>query len=68
MPDQEKKLLDKNYGGSMRLGAWDCVIDKNTLAYRLYRKNKISERHRHRYEFNNEYRKLFESHGMIFIQ
>ena len=66
MPDQEKKLLDKNYGGSMRLGSWDCIIDKNTLAYRAYKKTKISERHRHRYEFNNQYIKLFESFGMVF--
>ncbi len=66
MPDQEKKLLAKDYGGSMRLGAWECVLLKDSIAYEAYRKDKISERHRHRYEFNNRYRKVFENKGMIF--
>jgi CTP synthase len=66
MPEQEKKLLDKNYGGSMRLGAWKCVLEKNTLAYKSYNKSQISERHRHRYEFNNSYEEIFEKNGMIF--
>jgi CTP synthase len=66
MPDQEKELLNKNYGGSMRLGAWECSILNNTIAKKAYKKNKISERHRHRYEFNNKYRDEFENNGMIF--
>ena len=56
----------KNKGGTMRLGAWPCSIEKNTLAYKLYGKQNITERHRHRYEFNNKYRQIFEKHGMVF--
>ncbi|MHB8443179.1 MAG: CTP synthase [Patescibacteria group bacterium] len=66
MPDQEKKLLAKDYGGSMRLGAWECVLSKDSVAYKAYKKEKISERHRHRYEFNNKYRKIFEKLGIVF--
>jgi len=56
----------KDMGGTMRLGAYPCKIKKNTLAARVYRKNIIFERHRHRYEFNNKFRKLFEKKGMVF--
>ena len=49
----------------MRLGAYPCSIKKGTLAYRAYKKTSISERHRHRYEFNNKYRKLLEKKGII---
>jgi CTP synthase len=49
----------------MRLGAYPCRIKKNSLAFRVYGKNLIHERHRHRYEFNNKYRKIFERKGMI---
>ncbi|OGE87603.1 MAG: CTP synthase [Candidatus Doudnabacteria bacterium RIFCSPLOWO2_02_FULL_49_13] len=66
MPDQEKKLLKKEYGGTMRLGAWDCVLKPGSIAEKAYGARKISERHRHRYEFNNKYRKQFEAAGMIF--
>ena len=52
-------------GGTMRLGAFPCSLDGNTLAARVYGKRKISERHRHRYEFNNEYRALLEKHGLV---
>ncbi len=65
MPEQEKKLLKKEYGGSMRLGAWPCVIKPGTKAYAAYGTSKISERHRHRYEVNNKYRKLLESKGLV---
>ena len=65
MPDQQKKLLAKDYGGTMRLGAWDCVLEKGSLVKKLYAKEKISERHRHRYEFNNLYRKVFLKNGMV---
>ena len=51
-------------GGSMRLGAYDCRIMKESLAYKAYKQDLIQERHRHRYEFNNEYQKQFESNGM----
>lgn len=66
MPDQEKKLLKKQYGGTMRLGAWPCVLKEKTLAYKAYGQRNISERHRHRYEFNNKYRKQFEDKGFVF--
>lgn len=56
----------KDMGGTMRLGAYPCKIKKNTLAAKVYRKNIILERHRHRYEFNNKFRKLFEKKGMVF--
>src|SRR3989344_3100510 len=66
MPDQEKKLLKKEYGGSMRLGAWPCILKEGTKAYKAYGEKKIFERHRHRYEFNNKYRKQFEAKGFVF--
>ncbi len=47
----------------MRLGAYPCVLANGSMARRLYRTNKISERHRHRYEFNAEYREMFEQKG-----
>jgi len=52
-------------GGTMRLGAYPCVLQEDTLALKLYGKKKISERHRHRYEFNNGYREVFNSQGMV---
>lgn len=66
MPEQERKLLKRDYGASMRLGAWDCVLKPGSIAEKAYGTRKISERHRHRYEFNNKYRKQFEAAGMIF--
>ncbi|MDP2721496.1 MAG: CTP synthase [Bacteroidales bacterium] len=54
----------KDMGGSMRLGSYDCELKKDSLAYGLYGTNMIKERHRHRYEFNNEYRIRFEENGM----
>jgi len=66
MPDQEKKMLKKEYGGTMRLGAWTCVLKAGSLAEKAYGTKKIEERHRHRYEFNNKYRKALEARGMIF--
>ncbi|MCK4825541.1 CTP synthase, partial [bacterium] len=53
-------------GGTMRLGAYPCVIKKGTIAARTYRKKKTMERHRHRYEVSNEYRDLLKQHGMVF--
>ncbi len=52
-------------GGTMRLGAYPCKIKENTLAHNIYEKTEISERHRHRYEFNNEYKERIEQAGMI---
>ncbi len=51
-------------GGTMRLGAYDCTIEKNSVAYNSYHTTQISERHRHRYEFNNDFLDLMQSKGM----
>lgn len=64
MPDQEKKLLKKEYGASMRLGEWPCKLHKGSLAFKAYGEERIEERHRHRYEFNNEYRERLENAGL----
>ncbi|MBN1780255.1 CTP synthase [bacterium] len=53
-------------GGTMRLGAYPCVIKKGTRAHDIYKADQISERHRHRYEVNNEYRDILEKNGMVF--
>ena len=50
----------------MRLGAYPCKIKKASLAHKIYKKSLVQERHRHRYEFNNKYRGLFEKKGMVF--
>ena len=61
--EHQKKITVK--GGTMRLGAYPCAIEDSTLAKTIYGKSMISERHRHRYEFNNEYLQQFEDAGMI---
>ena len=61
-----QKNFTHNMGGSMRLGAYDCQIDKNSNAYKAYKKTLIQERHRHRYEFNNAYKAEFEKNNMAF--
>jgi len=70
--DQYQKI--KGEGASMRLGAYDCILKKDTLAHDIYSKHHmfvdkskhlISERHRHRYEFNNDYRRPLEEKGLI---
>jgi CTP synthase len=53
-------------GGTMRLGAYPCVLDEGSLAYRVYQQKEISERHRHRYEFNREYEEILTSYGLRF--
>jgi CTP synthase len=53
-----------NKGGTMRLGSFSCAITKGSRAYEVYKSTLIHERHRHRYEFNNKYRALFEKNGM----
>jgi len=78
MPDQEKYLKKRQYGGTIRLGAWPCQINHRSSLYRFYSDNPsgkflikkrhplvVMERHRHRYEFNNKYKKQFEKAGMI---
>jgi len=62
--EEQKKI--KNMGATMRLGAYPCKLQKKTKSFQAYKKENISERHRHRYEFNNEYRKIFEKKGIIF--
>ncbi|MCC7344875.1 MAG: CTP synthase [Deltaproteobacteria bacterium] len=62
--EEQKKLINK--GATMRLGAYACSIEKDTLAQRIYQDRHISERHRHRYEFNNIYRDRLQDRGMVF--
>ena len=63
MPEQ---VTITRKGGTMRLGAYPCVIKRGTLAHKVYGKEKITERHRHRFEVNNEYRDILREHGMVF--
>jgi len=65
MPDQAEKLAKKQYGNTMRLGAYPCVLDKNSLSSLAYGTRKVSERHRHRYEFNNDYRIRLAKKGLL---
>lgn len=62
MADQKGVL---NMGGTLRLGNYECTIKKGTLAHKDYKSEKILERHRHRYEFNNKYKDTIESNGMV---
>jgi len=62
---EEQKGVSKK-GGTMRLGVYACSIIPDTVAYKAYKKNVVSERHRHRYEFNNDYKKRFEKAGVVF--
>jgi len=62
--NDQKSVTDK--GGTMRLGAYKCVLKQGSLAQSAYEIVEISERHRHRYEFNNEYREILEKNGMVF--
>ena len=63
MADQKNIV---NMGGTLRLGNYECTIKKGTLAYEDYKQDKIIERHRHRYEFNNKYKETLEKHGLVF--
>ena len=63
MADQKSII---NMGGTLRLGNYECKIERGTLAYKDYKQTTILERHRHRYEFNNKYRELLEEKGMVF--
>ena len=60
--EAQKKIV--NFGGTMRLGSYDCKLEKKSIAYKAYGKTNITERHRHRYEFNDAYKKYFEDNGM----
>jgi CTP synthase len=61
-----RRSQDFDYGGTMRLGAYPCVLEPGSFAADAYEAVEISERHRHRYEFNNEYREVLAGHGMLF--
>ena len=63
MADQKQII---NMGGTLRLGNYECQLKKDTLAYQDYQAELILERHRHRYEFNNKYRSIFEENGLVF--
>jgi len=63
MMEEQKKI--KMMGGTMRLGAFPCDIKEGTLAHRIYGETHISERHRHRFEFNSDYLQQFENAGMV---
>ena len=63
MMEEQKKV--KNMGGTMRLGSYDCKLVKGTKTYEAYNVEDIAERHRHRFEFNNDYRKNLEDKGLV---
>ena len=63
MMEEQKKI--KNMGGTMRLGSYDCKVTEGTKTYEAYGKTEIEERHRHRFEFNNDYRKDLQDKGII---
>ncbi len=63
MMEEQKKI--KMMGGTMRLGTYPCEIKEGSLAHEIYGATRISERHRHRYEFNNDYLEQFEANGMV---
>ena len=74
MQEQKKLLKEKHYGGTMRLGAFDCQVQESTISHRAYKDwvsdttkgpYMISERHRHRYEVNNDYRSILEEKGLV---
>jgi CTP synthase len=66
LPEQVEKLAKRDYGGSMRLGAYPCKLKDGTIAREAYRSTDISERHRHRYEVNPEYVERLEAAGLVF--
>ncbi|MDD3191008.1 MAG: CTP synthase [Candidatus Pacebacteria bacterium] len=66
MPEQKKNLREKNYGATMRLGAYPAEIKTGTIAYEAYKAKSISERHRHRWEVNPEYIEILEKNGLVF--
>lgn len=63
--EDQKEITD--LGGTMRLGAYPCQLDKNSKVFDIYGEEMISERHRHRYEFNNRFLKDYEKHGMMAV-
>ncbi|HCR36289.1 CTP synthase [Candidatus Woesebacteria bacterium GWC2_33_12] len=65
MKSQKLKIKSQNYGGTIRLGAYPCKLNTKSKLYKIYNKELVSERHRHRYEFNNKFKKQFENKGMV---
>ena len=63
---KDAKEKDKEKVGIMRLGAFNCKIENDTVAFTIYQKSEISERHRHKYSFNNDFKEIFSKNGMIF--
>lgn len=63
LPGQHK---NRDKGGTLRLGSYQCKLDKNSKTFKLYKSTNIEERHRHRYEFNNDYKEQLENAGMVF--
>ncbi len=63
---EEQKNIS-NMGGTMRLGAYECVLKQNSRVFNIYKKEHIQERHRHRYEFNNEFQQEYEKNGMMCV-
>ena len=61
--DEQRNIIQK--GGTMRLGAWTCAIEKDTLLHKVYQNERVEERHRHRYEFNDAYYEQYQANGMI---
>jgi CTP synthase len=72
-PNAENRVIDlmaeqqdiEDMGGTMRLGAYTCHLAEGTKAFEAYGRKEVSERHRHRYEFNNNYREQFNASGMV---
>ncbi|WP_178987871.1 CTP synthase [Winogradskyella schleiferi] len=60
--ESQKNVVNK--GGTMRLGTWDCKLEKDSIAFKVYKTETITERHRHRFEFNNDYKAQFENAGL----
>lgn len=67
MPDQAKYLAKRQYGATIRLGQWPAKLAKSSKIYKVYQQEQIVERHRHRYEVNNKYRKILERYGMRIV-
>ena len=61
--EEQKKVVKK--GGTMRLGAYPCILKEGSIVSNLYKEKEISERHRHRFEYNNDYREKLEEKGLI---
>ncbi len=65
MPEQKTLLESSHYGGTMRLGAYNCALEKGTRAGHAYARDLVVERHRHRYELNNDFRDILEAKGLV---